>query len=219
MALSEVEVVKHSPRARVSRVRIGFSTPRRWNVLSALIRSTTGSRTSHAWVQIHDPLFRRDLVLEAHATGLRLVPLTVFNLTNRVVAVAHPQCDLEGGLEAAGAWLGTRFDFEGLVGLFLELVLRRLGGHVNNVLHGRSALFCSEAVTRLLQAGGYPRADALTPQDTTPEDLLEFLARDPSRCRIEYRGIAERPTRRRLGRLASRARRERRRRAAKPPAR
>jgi hypothetical protein len=213
MALSKLEAVKHSPRTRVSRVTVGFSTPRRWNVLSALIRSATGSRTSHAWVQIHDPLFRRDLVLEAHATGLRLVPFTVFDLTNRVVAVAHPNCDLEGGLEAAGAWLGSRFDFEGLVGLFLELVARHFGRHWKNVLHGSTALFCSEAVTRLLQAGGFPRADTLSPQDTTPEDLLEFLARDPSRCRIEYRGVPATPTRRRLGRLAKRARREQRRRA------
>ncbi|MFL5263200.1 MAG: hypothetical protein ACJ79R_17175 [Anaeromyxobacteraceae bacterium] len=212
MARSEVEVVKHSPRPRVSRVMVGFSTPRQWNVLSALIRSATGSRTSHAWVQVHDPLFGRDLVLEAHATGLRLVPFTVFNLTNRVVAVAYPKCDLEGGLEAAGAWLGARFDFEGLVGLFVELVARHFGRHWKNVLHGSTALFCSEAVTRMLQAGGFPRAATLTPQDTTPEDLLEFLARDPSRCRIEYeKGVAKTPTRRRLGRLAKRARRERRR--------
>ncbi len=159
-------------------VFVGFSTPRRWNPLSWIIRVLTRSRASHAWLLVEDPLFRLRLVLEAHSTGFRLVTLARFARDNRVVALVQPAHPIDRGLPEAGTWLGESFDTIGLVGM-AWVVLRRLF-HLSpgkNPFRSARALFCSESVVRTLKAAGYPGAEALGDEDETPEDVLDFLQR------------------------------------------
>ncbi len=168
-------------------VFVGFSTPRRWNPLSALIRAMTRSRTSHAWLLVEDPAFRLRLVLEAHSSGFRLVSFTRFVKDNVVVALVEPAHDVERGLPAAGEWLGESFDVLGLVGIFLTLVARWFRQRPwRNPFPTPSALFCSEAVIRTLRAAGYPGSEALPPEDTTPAELLAFLETAPG-CVVHRR--------------------------------
>lgn len=162
-------------------VFVGFSTPRRWNPLSALIRAMTRSRTSHAWLLVEDPAFQLRLVLEAHSSGFRLVSFTRFVKDNVVVALVEPAHPVDGALPEAGEWLGESFDVLGLFGIFLTLVARWFRQRPwRNPFPTPSALFCSEAVIRTLRAARYPGSDALDPESTTPAELLAFLERDPA---------------------------------------
>jgi hypothetical protein len=168
-------------------VLVGFSTPRRWNPLSALIRAMTHSRTSHTWLLVEDPAFQLRLVLEAHSSGFRLVSFTRFVKDNVVVALVEPAHPIEPGLPAAGEWLGESFDVLGLLGIFLTLVARWFRQRPwKNPFPTPSALFCSEAVIRTLQAARYPGSERLAPEGTTPAELLAFLAADP-RCVVHRR--------------------------------
>jgi hypothetical protein len=168
-------------------VFIGFSTPRRWNPLSALIRAMTRSRTSHTWLLVEDPAFQLRLVLEAHSTGFRLVSFTRFVKDNKVVALVEPSHPVDPGLPAAGEWLGDSFDLLGLFGIFLTLVARWFRQRPwRNPFPTPSALFCSEAVVRTLKAAGYPGSASLDDEGTSPADLLAFLDADPG-C-VVHRG-------------------------------
>jgi hypothetical protein len=144
-------------------VFIGFSTPRRWNPLSALIRAMTRSRTSHTWLLVEDPAFQLRLVLEAHSTGFRLVSFTRFVKDNKVVALVEPSHPVDPGLPAAGEWLGDSFDLLGLFGIFLTLVARWFR-----------------------PAAGYPGSASLDDEGTSPADLLAVLDADPG-C-VVHRG-------------------------------
>jgi hypothetical protein len=168
-------------------VFVGFSTPRRWNPLSALIRAMTRSRTSHAWLLVEDPAFELRLVLEAHTTGFRLISFTRFVKDNVVVALVEPSHPVAPGLPAAGAWLGESFDVLGLVGIFLTLVGRWFRQRPwRNPFPSARSLFCSEAVIRTLQAAAYPGAADLHAEETTPGELLAFFEKDPA-CVIRGR--------------------------------
>jgi hypothetical protein len=168
-------------------VFVGFSTPRRWNPLSALIRAMTHSRTSHAWLLVEDPAFELRLVLEAHSSGFRLVSFTRFVKDNVVVALVEPSHPVDPGLPSAGEWLGESFDVLGLFGIFLTLVGRWFRQRPwRNPFPTPSALFCSEAVIRTLRAAGYPGSDALDPEGTTPAELLGFFRSDPA-CVVHER--------------------------------
>jgi hypothetical protein len=157
-------------------VFVGFSTPRAWNPLSALIRRMTRSPASHAWMLLEDPAFEMRLVLEAHSTGFRLVSFSRFVKDNVVVALVEPAHPLGPGLPAAGAWLGEAFDLLGLFGIFLALLRRAfLRGPLRNPFPTPRALFCSEAVIRTMRAAGYPGSERLAPEGTTPAELLGFF--------------------------------------------
>jgi hypothetical protein len=158
-------------------VFVGFSTPRRWNPLSALIRAMMKSKASHAWLLVEDPLFELRLVLEAHSTGFRLISLAEFVKDNKVVALVEPAHPIEPGLPEAGGWLGDEFDVLGLFGIFLTLVGRWFARRAwRNPFTSSRALFCSEAVVRVLKAAHYPGAGRLGNETTTPADLLAFLS-------------------------------------------
>jgi hypothetical protein len=195
-------------------VFIGFSTPRAWNPLSALIRAMTGSRVSHTFLLVEDPLFELRLVLEAHSTGFRLVSFTRFVKENKVIALVAPSHPLQRGLPTAGGWLGDEFDVLGLFGIFLTLLMRYVRQRPwKNPFPTPSALFCSEAVIRTLKASEYPGSETLDDEATTPAELLAFLRADPT-CVVH-----ERATLRLWGPLRAQPRRGgwRRRRAELPP--
>jgi hypothetical protein len=161
-------------------VFVGFSTPRRWNPLSALIRAMMRSTASHAWLLVEDPAFQLRLVLEAHSTGFRLVSFATFVRDNKVVALVEPAQPIDPGLPEAGGWLGDEFDVLGLFGIFLTLVGRWFRRRPwRNPFTSSHALFCSEAVVRVLKAAHYPGAQRLGNETTTPADLLTFLERQP----------------------------------------
>ncbi len=159
-------------------VWVGFSTPRRFNPFSWLIRTGTHSRASHAWLLVEDPTFQVRLVLEAHTTGFRLVTLARFARTNRIVALVRPAHPIDAGLPEAGTWLGGDYDTRGVLGM-AWVVFRRFF-HLSpgkNPFRSAQALFCSEAVVRALKAARYPGSEELGDEDETPEDVLQFLER------------------------------------------
>lgn len=160
-------------------VYVGFSTPRLWNPLSWAIRAATRAPASHAWLLVEDPLFEQRLVLEASGSGFRLIALSRFVRTEKVVALVEPPHPLDPALPAAGEWLGEKYDVAGLVGM-AWVVLGQLAGRMfRNPFRSRRSLFCSESVVRTLRAAGYPRADRLPVEDTTPAALLAFLSAAP----------------------------------------
>lgn len=179
-----------------TRVFVAFSTPKRWNLLSWAIRRASFSKASHAFLLVDDPIFRLRLVMEAHSSGFRLVTLARFARANRIVSVIVPAHPLDAGLPRAGSWLGEAFDTLGIVGMALVLLRRLLElSPVRSPLHSPTALFCSEAVVRTLKAAGYPGAEALGNEDSTPEDVRQFLLRTGG-CEIQ---AAELDLRRRAG--------------------
>jgi hypothetical protein len=162
--------------------RIGFSTGK-GNPVSAIIRFFTGSRASHAWLLVHDPLFDMELVMEAHEVGFRLVPFKTFRKANRIVAIVDPQHPLDPGVREAAKWLGSQYDFRGLFGMMFVIAGRVFRRKWKNPFRSARSMFCSEAVVRVLRASGFPDATRLSAEDTTPQDLMDFFVK-------EKRGIA-----------------------------
>lgn len=156
-------------------VFVGFSTPRTWNPISALIRRMMNSKASHTWLLVEDPLFELRLVLEAHETGFRLISLAEFVKNNKIVKLLQPAHPLAKGLPEAGGWLGDEYDVRGLIGIFFVTVAKFFRHKIANPFTSSRALFCSEAVVRVMKAAGYPGAEKFGDETTSPADLMTFL--------------------------------------------
>ena len=153
-------------------------------VISRIIQWFTRSKKDRltpsqcAWVY-YDVDFKTDCVLEANEKGFALS--TAANAINEkhIVAVATSEHDLSVGFREAAKWLGSKYDFGGLFGFVWVLLGRWLRRKWHNPWSRSKALFCSEAMVRILQWSGFPGSAQLDAPTVSPEDLLLFCENSP----------------------------------------
>ena len=156
-------------------IRIGFTTQIK-SPVSWLVRKLTKSQCSHAIFVYFDKDWQTDMVMEAADVGFRLISLEKFKKSNEIIALIAPPVDIDVGFKYVGLeYLGTMFDYFGLLGNGPILLGRWLKRKWHNPWNSPKSLFCSEAVVVALQKSGVPGADVLVPQDTTPQDLMDFM--------------------------------------------
>jgi len=157
------------------KTRIGFSTPNWFNPVSWLVRKFTKSKCSHTWFVYYDVDFQKDMVMEAHELGFRLIAFEHFKKHNNIVAIIEPSVPLDEGLVWASDWLGSMYNYVGLFGTIVVLLGRMLRKKWNNPVNNTHGMFCSEMAVKVLQLVKHPSVDALVARDTTPQDLLDFM--------------------------------------------
>lgn len=156
-------------------IAIGFST-QKWNPISALMRLITGSRASHVWVLAN--LFGVPCVIEASEKGfLPSMTFEKFSKKNEVIALIPIAQSLDVGLRWAAKNFGDAYDYTGLFGMVWVMLGRFFHRRWKNPIDSRKALFCSEAITKVLCVSSFPGADRLVAEETTPEQLLRLLER------------------------------------------
>lgn len=162
---------------RGGRIRIGVSSPKRWNPLSPIIRWVLGTPYSHIWILLDDALFDMDMVLGAENDGFMLMPYDVFLQTSNVIKVydPHPDYKLEVGLRKAVARIGEPYDKLGLIGMIWVKLGAWLKRKCRNPLASHRALFCSESVAYVLRESDVPEASMLVPEETDPAQVVKVL--------------------------------------------
>lgn len=169
-------------------IRVGFSTT---NALSSrLIRFFTRSKVSHTWFSFRDETLDKTLVMHATRIGYNVETWKKFTSHNTLVAMFGCDYDLRPGLQKVANWLGTKYDFEGILGFLWVLFLRWFNIKRKNPFRDTKRLFCSEAVIvglKATEALEIPRVQKLDPETTDPEDLLELCASEDKfhRRRVE----------------------------------
>lgn len=156
-------------------IQIGFST-RKNNWVSTIIRKITGSPVSHVWLRFRHPIFDTDMVLEADVSGFLERPYAKFCEKNQIVRVFRPkdQEALARGLRASIDMIGDSYDFWGLLGMLPVIVANWFGKKIMNPLDSPHALFCSEAICRILENGAYEGISEI-PSRAKPSMLYEFF--------------------------------------------
>lgn len=153
-------------------IRIGFSTSNAW--YSRVIRSVTKAKCSHAFLVM--TVLGQDLVFEEGVFGYSTRTLANLEKSgSQIVQIITPKISLETGMAWSLSVLGQRYDYEGLFGMAWVMFWRAFKKKVHNPLASHKAMFCSESVTRVLQASKYPGADALDAPTVDPEELRLFL--------------------------------------------
>jgi len=172
-----------TPAWRGGRIRIGVSTPKKWNPLSPLLRRVMGKPYSHIWILLEDALFDVDMMLGTEKIGFVPLPYERFLEENTVIQIwdPDPSYKLEVGLYELVKLIGQPYDKAGLLGMaWVAALARWFKRKVRNPLASAHAMWCSEAVAFLLASSAVPEAAALVPERATPEDVVDIL--DRMRC-------------------------------------
>ena len=167
-----------TPAWRGGRIRIGVSTPKKWNPLSPLLRRVMGTSYSHIWILLEDALFDIDLMLGTEKIGFVPLPYERFLEENNIIQVwdPDPSYKLEVGLYELVKRIGKPYDKIGLLGMGWVVALSRwFKRKVRNPLASAHAMFCSEAVAYMLAKSNVPEAATLVPERATPGDVVQIL--------------------------------------------
>jgi hypothetical protein len=162
--------------------RIGFSKAKGIpGIISNIIMRITGAGASHTWLCYYSVELKRDMVLDAHQTGFRLVSLDFFKQKNTVVELYAPVVNIDGAVPVAADWLGTPYDYTGLFGEIVVRLGQWLKHKWHNPVRSVNIVYCSESVIRSCTAVGYPGMEKFDPNDAYPWELRNFLAQDGSK--------------------------------------
>jgi len=159
------------------KVSVGFSTSRK--LVSRIIRRVTRSKVSHTWLLVSDSFLGVDMVMQATLGGFQMTSYEAFKKHHQIITLLEPNHSLSTGVKQSAQWLGFRYDYAGLFGAAFVIMGRWFRKKWGNPFNDADALFCSEAVVRVLQASGYPGAEVLDASTVTPQDLLAFLTPNP----------------------------------------
>lgn len=160
------------------RIRIGVSTPKKWNPLSPLIRRVMGTPYSHIWILLEDALFDIDMMLGTENIGFVPLPYERFLEESNVIKVwdPDPSYKLEVGLYELIKRIGQPYDKVGLLGMGWVVALARwFKRKARNPLASAHAMWCSEAVAFLLTKSAVPESAALIPASAQPVDVVRVL--------------------------------------------
>lgn len=155
--------------------KIGFSTSDK--LLSRVIRYFTKSEVSHTFIFAQKAFFGQDMILQATMGGFHAMSYKAFTAQKgvRIIEMVELPISIDGGLEIAADWLSYHYDYGGLFGSIFILLGRWFKRKWRNPLDSSKSMYCSEATVRVLQAAGFPGADALDPPAVNPQDLRVYI--------------------------------------------
>lgn len=116
-----------------------------------LIRYITKSTVNHAFVAYYSELHQGWQALQTDGRGVVEVPIESLKYCHKECYV-FPDLDLLTAIPKSRNYLGDAYDFLGILGFLLKIVVWRLvGRRIVNPLHKKGDLFCSEFVVLFLQ--------------------------------------------------------------------
>lgn len=155
-------------------ITAAFSTPKRWTLLSWLIRKFTKSKVSHCLIGIHVhgiPMF-----LECTAGGVKISLRSKYEKTDNILYEYKFLHDMSAPLEHAYKHLQESYDYAGLVGFAWVIILWRLfKRRVRNPFASSRAMWCSEFMLHLNHNHVIPEWKDLDPELTHCQHLLDRI--------------------------------------------
>lgn len=165
------------------RVLIVFSTSNAW--YAKFFRWVMSSHIHHTFLWYRSP-YLGWLALEIDEDGAHFVhPKKALKRVSKMECY-ETSYDLTQGIRAMKEYLGSGYDWRGLVSGILRLLLFKLTGYVSeHGTHSLSRMFCSELITSICQKSDMTPTDILVPAETWPPKLLETIKPDPKVWRVE----------------------------------
>jgi hypothetical protein len=163
-----------------SRVFICFSASDTW--YGRMIRYLTQSDFNHVFLSYKSDMWGGWWATQVDDDGVRLLPLekVVGKKKMPVECYETVSSDVFDGLVSVRDYIGSRYDWRGIFGFLVKLIVWRLfGKRILNPFHDRAKMFCSEFVMLILQKANIGNTMNYDASSASPEDVRKFLTHSP----------------------------------------
>jgi hypothetical protein len=137
----------------MKKITIGFSTPKKFNIVSFLVRSIERTPYSHTFIGFHGCTGRK-LVTEVNTNNVNINGWYNFIKKNKVISYAIIKVNDElywTLIDAIHERLGHKYGYKTIIGLFLN----RVFGLKNPWTDGPETLLCHEYLIFILNELGF----------------------------------------------------------------
>jgi hypothetical protein len=157
---------------------IGFSRPKKSNILSNLIMKVIGSSFSHTYLSFRSESLNRNLIYQGNKKGLHFLNKDKFTKENQIVAffsINLPKEKYIKALQSCVDHAGDQYGFLQLIGIGLSLLLSKVGIKWKNKYY--RGFICSEIVAQvLIDSGLFDISDfGKNINDITPKDIYIIM--------------------------------------------
>jgi len=164
-------------------ITIIFTRPKKWSLLSWLIKKFTKSQASHMMIGLE--MYGVPVVIHSTMGGVQITPRKKQMVNNEILEEYKFIPDVTNGLKHSFDHLGERYDYVGLLGYAIILIMWRwFRRKMKNPLASPTALVCSEFVLHVNHDGQIKEWEGLDPERTTPQDLIEICRLNGSFVRV-----------------------------------
>lgn len=159
------------------KIIVGFSTPKKFNLFSWLIKKVGKSDFSHAYISYWDKEAERWVVYQA--SGLKVNFESLINFRKREIRVAEFEVPVsEKTFKKIRGFaidnVGAGYAVLKILGFPWVLLCRSLGKKVKNPFTEKGTFFCSDLDTVILEEI-VKDGDTLDPDTEMPVDLYNFM--------------------------------------------
>lgn len=155
-------------------ITIGFSTSRRWNPFSALIKRWWGTPYSHTYLKWDTPWGFSE-VLEASGTSVRMVNDEIWKKKNRPVyekELVITREEFNRMMSQLRPLTGTPYGWGQVMGIILKELFRL---KKNPFSDGADTFVCSELVLKFLRDVANICCNRMDSDSVSPHDIYEIV--------------------------------------------
>lgn len=163
----------------MQKIIVGFSTPKKFNLFSWLIRTVGKSPFSHAYIRYYDTYTKTWIIYQASGRLVNMITADNFNKVEKICAEFEIPVSTETRkktIEWAQKKLGTPYGVMNIVGIGCVIVARFFGKKIRNPFaDGEKTMVCSELVDYVME-DIFKLGDVYDPATAMPIDDYNFLA-------------------------------------------
>lgn len=159
-------------------IKIGFSTPKKRNIISKAIKKIMKTPFSHVYICFYSESLDRYIIYQGDKRGVHFINKTNFDKYNNIVIendIFLTNAQYVRALQSCVDYSGQQYGFFQLIGLGISLLLSKIGIIWKNKF--KQGYICSEIVAQILLDSGIITSKDI-PKDineVTPKDLYELF--------------------------------------------
>ncbi len=155
---------------------IGFSTPRKWHVLPALIKFLEKTDFSHVYIKLKSESIDRELIYQASGLQVNFQNIASFNEKSKVIKEFEIELSEEAYIKVMQYMVdnvGKPYSIRQLLGMGIRKIASYLGCVISNPFkNAHDAFICSEIAADIL---GLAKNEAYNSENVSPNDLYKVL--------------------------------------------
>lgn len=155
------------------------------------IRFLTKSQVNHSLILFKDSNFGDNLfAIQVDRRGVVIVDGNPVLYKDKILTEIYKPKDtnaLWDGMCRSMKYIGSKYDWFGILGFLIKLVFMRvLRQNINNPIHRKGELFCSEYVATVLKRGKLKVNNKyFVPENTSPGNLRKEIINDPQWIKVK----------------------------------